>query len=48
MSSGTVHIHCEVLMKAFRDTYISGDKWLKVLYKYIFYNKCIMADLLNN
>jgi Ciliary basal body-associated, B9 protein len=26
MSSGTVHIHCEVLMKAFRDTYISGDK----------------------
>ena len=27
MSSGTVHIHCEVLMKAFRDNYISGDKW---------------------
>lgn len=26
MSSGTVHIHCEVLMKAFRDCYISGDK----------------------
>ena len=26
MSSGTVHIHCEVLMKAFRDTFISGDK----------------------
>ena len=26
MSSGTVHIHCEVLMKAFRDVYISGDK----------------------
>ena len=26
MSSGTVHIHCEVLMKAFRDMYISGDK----------------------
>lgn len=27
MSSGTVHIHCEVLMKAFRDAFISGDKW---------------------
>lgn len=26
MSSGTVHIHCEVLMKAFRDAFISGDK----------------------
>lgn len=26
MSSGTVHIHCEVLMKSFRDAYISGDK----------------------
>ena len=26
MSSGTVHIHCEVLMKAFRDSFISGDK----------------------
>jgi hypothetical protein len=26
MSSGTIHIHCEVLMKAFRDSYISGDK----------------------
>ncbi len=26
MSSGTVHIHCEVLMKAFRESYISGDK----------------------
>ncbi len=26
MSSGTVHIHCEVLMKGFRDAFISGDK----------------------
>jgi Ciliary basal body-associated, B9 protein len=26
MSSGTVHIHCEVLMKSFRESYISGDK----------------------
>lgn len=26
MSSGTVQIHCEVLMKSFRDVYISGDK----------------------
>ena len=26
ISSGTVHIHCEVLMKSFRDVYISGDK----------------------
>ena len=26
MSSGTILIHCEVMMKAFRDQDISGDK----------------------
>ena len=26
MSSGTIHIHCEVLMRSFRDNNISGDK----------------------
>ena len=26
MSSGTIHVHCEVLMKGFRDAGISGDK----------------------
>lgn len=31
MSSGTVIIHCEVLMKAFRDQNISGDRWKGLL-----------------
>ena len=26
MSSGTVTVHCEVLMKGFRDQHISGDR----------------------
>jgi hypothetical protein len=28
MSSGTIIIHCEVLMKGFREQHISGDQWL--------------------
>jgi hypothetical protein len=26
MSSGTIIVHCEVLMKGFRDQHISGDR----------------------
>jgi len=26
MSSGSIHIHCEVLMKGYRESFISGDQ----------------------